>query len=138
MLIIIASILSYDIWFYSIHRLMHTKHLYPYHQKSHNYKEPRWDDVCDFINLRTIFWSFGIVIPSFFTTEFCFFQFILAAIFINARGTLRYDRILKCLGNHHLLHHRFHICNYGEPWVDWIFGTKKRIDKRRLKPSTPE
>ena len=45
MFLFILNILSYDIWFYFCHRLLHTSYIYKYHQKHHTIKEPNWFDT---------------------------------------------------------------------------------------------
>ena len=47
-----------------------------------------------------------------------------ALILINLRGMARHDdRSTWLIGNHHLLHHVHPNANYGEYWLDWLFGT---------------
>jgi len=33
------------------------------------------------------------------------------------------DRFIALVGDHHLKHHLLFRCNYGEYWLDYIFGT---------------
>ena len=48
----------------------------------------------------------------------------VALILINLRGMARHDdRSTWLIGNHHLLHHVHPNANYGEYWLDWLFGT---------------
>jgi lathosterol oxidase len=52
------------------------------------------------------------------------YQLVCAIIFINMRGLMEHDsRCAALVGNHHLLHHQYFTCNYGEYWLDYIFGT---------------
>ena len=32
-------------------------------------------------------------------------------------------RFAKLVGNHHLLHHKYLVYNYGEYWIDKLFNT---------------
>ena len=49
---------------------------------------------------------------------------ICASIYMNIRGILRHDdRGNFAFGNHHMLHHRYIQYNYGEYWIDYLFGT---------------
>ena len=44
---------------------------------------------------------------------------------------MRHDnRYVWIVGNHHILHHKYADCNYGEYWLDYIFATncKKIIE----------
>jgi sterol desaturase/sphingolipid hydroxylase (fatty acid hydroxylase superfamily) len=51
-------------------------------------------------------------------------QLICAILFINLRGVLSHDnRFDVIVGRHHLVHHKYFKCNFGEYWLDYIFGT---------------
>ena len=51
-------------------------------------------------------------------------NFVYSIIILNIRGMLRHDyRFIWLVGNHHLLHHKYPQYNYGEYWLDYLFGT---------------
>jgi hypothetical protein len=53
------------------------------------------------------------------------YDILIVLSFLNIRGMMRHDiRFAFLIGNHHLLHHRHPKYNYGEYWLDYIFGTK--------------
>ena len=50
---------------------------------------------------------------------------MIASLMIAARGYMRHDhRYSFLIGNHHLLHHKNPKYNFGEYWIDSLFGTK--------------
>jgi sterol desaturase/sphingolipid hydroxylase (fatty acid hydroxylase superfamily) len=60
----------------------------------------------------------------------------MAFVFVNIRGLMQHDKRCNWLvGNHHLLHHTYYVCNYGQYWIDFVLRTthqdKKRQDKKR-------
>jgi sterol desaturase/sphingolipid hydroxylase (fatty acid hydroxylase superfamily) len=49
---------------------------------------------------------------------------LLACIIIGIRGLMRHDyRFTRFIGNHHLLHHKYANYNYGDYYLDYLFGT---------------
>jgi sterol desaturase/sphingolipid hydroxylase (fatty acid hydroxylase superfamily) len=49
---------------------------------------------------------------------------ICSLILINIRGMLRHDyNYIWIIGNHHILHHKHPQYNFGEYWLDKLFGT---------------
>jgi lathosterol oxidase len=123
MLGIIFYILGYDIWFYISHILLHSDLLWKYHKIHHKIIYPKWTDTYTGHLLEGPFQSMGFLVPLLFI-EFSLIEFIIAYIFVNVRGMMRHDdRTVWLIGNHHLLHHTYFNCNYGEYWLDWLFGT---------------
>ena len=52
------------------------------------------------------------------------YQLLYAIVFINVRGILMHDnQFIYLVGDHHLIHHKYYKCNYGEYWLDYLFGT---------------
>jgi len=48
-----------------------------------------------------------------------------SAVFVYVRSMMHHDyRFVWLTGQHHLLHHRFPKYNFGEEWVDFLFGTR--------------
>ena len=50
---------------------------------------------------------------------------IIILFLLNLRGMMAHDRRWTFLiGNHHLLHHKYGNCNYGQYWIDTLCGTR--------------
>ena len=123
MLGIIFYVLGYDIWFYISHILLHSRFLWKYHKVHHEIIYPKWTDTYTGHILEGPFQSMGFLVPLLFI-EFSLIEFVLSYIFVTVRGMMRHDdRTVWLIGNHHLLHHEYVGCNYGEYWLDWLFGT---------------
>ncbi len=123
MLLFILHILGYDIWFYISHILLHTKLLWRFHKIHHEIIHPKFSDTYKGHWIEGPFQSLGFLLPIIFQ-NFDLASFIFALIFVNLRGMARHDdRTIWLIGNHHLLHHIYFNCNYGEYWLDKLFGT---------------
>jgi sterol desaturase/sphingolipid hydroxylase (fatty acid hydroxylase superfamily) len=125
MIYIFLHILSYDIWFYFTHRFMHKYFYNQVHKKHHSvfYKNLKYSDAYNSEYSEDIIKSFGVMIPFIFI-KLNIIQFFVALIFINLRGILRHNYSSSFLiGTHHLLHHKYPEFNYGEYWIDFMFGT---------------
>jgi len=73
---------------------------------------------------ESILQLFGNFIPWFFIA-FNIYAFLVASLFIFIRGGMRHDhRFTWLISNHHLLHHKFHNCNFGEYYLDCLLGTQ--------------
>jgi sterol desaturase/sphingolipid hydroxylase (fatty acid hydroxylase superfamily) len=47
-----------------------------------------------------------------------------AILFIFIRNLMQHDkRFIWLVGDHHLIHHKYPYCNYGEYWIDYLGGT---------------
>jgi len=121
-----APVLSYDIWFYISHVILHTKWVYPYHKEHHYIVEPTFLDTYVGHRLEGPFQGVGMFVPYLFW-EYTLYETALILLFLNVRGMMRHDR--RCapiIGDHHLIHHRYQAYNYGEYWIDYLCGTLKR------------
>ena len=124
MLPIAASILSYDIWFYISHILLHLGPLYKYHKKHHSKLIPSFLDTYVGHRLEGPFQGLGMFLP-FCVFEYSMLDILIILVFLNVRGMMRHDeRCVFLIGNHHLLHHKYPSYNFGEYWIDSICGTK--------------
>jgi sterol desaturase/sphingolipid hydroxylase (fatty acid hydroxylase superfamily) len=113
----------YDIWFYFVHRLMHTKYLYFIHKIHHKKLTPLYYDYYTIHILELPLQSIGIICPVYFY-KLHIFQLICVILFINLRGIMEHDISFPFfISNHHLMHHRISKYNYGEHWLDYLFGT---------------
>ncbi len=121
-------IVSYDIWFYISHLILHTdyfyKRIHKYHHAS-NYKIMNYMDTYVAHYLESPLQSLGIFFPLLFI-KFNIYTFLYTILFLNIRGMLRHDvNYVWLIGNHHLLHHQHLQYNFGEVWLDKLFGTIK-------------
>ena len=119
----VSHILSYDVWFYASHVALHTRALYWMHKKHHEKKFPTWRDTYHESGLEGVVQSLGYFVPVVFL-GWVWISALVAAVFLNVRGMLQHDeRGAKFVGHHHLDHHEHFNGNYGQPWLDWMFGT---------------
>ena len=126
MINIVASILAYDIWFYISHILLHTKTLYPYHKIHHDNTEPTFLDTYVGHHLEGPFQGVGMFVPYVFL-QYNMTDTIIILLILNVRGMAQHDRRGKILvGEHHLLHHKYSNCNYGQYWIDAMCQTLRK------------
>ena len=126
MLNILASILSYDIWFYLSHIILH-RSLYMYHREHHVNTRPKFLDTYVGHWTESPFQGAGMFFP-FVVFHYSALDVILILTFLNARGMMRHDdRFVFLVGDHHLIHHLHPQYNYGEYWLDWLGGTLKPL-----------
>jgi sterol desaturase/sphingolipid hydroxylase (fatty acid hydroxylase superfamily) len=123
-------IMYYDIFYYFLHRLLHTKYLYFIHKIHHIKNIPDYYDYYNIHVLELPFTSIGLIF-AIYLYKLYIYQLLYAIIFINVRGILMHDnQFIYLVGDHHLIHHKYYKCNYGEYWLDYIFGTvyNKRLN----------
>jgi sterol desaturase/sphingolipid hydroxylase (fatty acid hydroxylase superfamily) len=123
-------IVYYDIFYYFLHRLLHTKYLYSIHKIHHIKNIPDYYDYYNIHILEVPFTSIGLIF-AIYLYKLYIYQLLYAIVFINVRGFLIHDnQFIYLVGDHHLIHHKYYKCNYGEYWLDYIFGTvyKKRLN----------
>lgn len=120
---IIVSVISYDIWFYISHVLLHTQLFYKYHKEHHLKIVPEYYDTYVGHILEGPFQGMGMFIP-FLVWEYSTYDIFIILLLLNVRGMMRHDeRFVFLIGNHHLLHHRYPTYNFGEYWIDYLCGT---------------
>ncbi len=116
-------ILGYDIWFYISHILLHTRIFWNIHKIHHTYREPTWLDTYKGHWIEGPFQSIGFLLP-FAWGSSSLIDICVALLFVNGRGMARHDARTKWVdGGHHLIHHKNPNVNYGEMWLDRLFGT---------------
>lgn len=119
-------ILSYDIWFYISHVILHNPILYKTIHKEHhsvNYKLMTYIHTYSAHFAESPIQGLGVIFP--FLLDMNTHTLFYALILINLRGLLRHDhRFTWLIGNHHLLHHKYPCYNFGEYWLDTLFGTR--------------
>jgi lathosterol oxidase len=127
---LLAHILCYDVWFYVTHRLLHTKQLWWIHRKHHEKRVPTYADVFYGHWLETAIQDIGAIFPWPFVST-TLGTVLLANALVGLRGLLRHDaRSNRWIGNHHMLHHESFTVNYGEYWIDRLFGTHCKQPER--------
>ena len=126
MFVIISIILCYDIWFYLSHILLHKKVFYKLIHREHHmvdYNTINYKDTYVGHFIEGPFQGLGVLIPFLFI-ELNLYYLMWGLILINIRGMLRHDkRFIWLIGNHHILHHKYPQYNFGEYWLDNLFGT---------------
>ena len=119
----ILYILYYDVFYYFLHRLLHTKYLYSIHKIHHKKNIPDYYDYYNIHILELPITSVGLIV-AIYLYKLYIYQLLYAILLINIRGILTHDnQFIYLVGDHHLIHHRYYKCNYGEYWLDYIFGT---------------
>jgi len=120
-------IFYYDLWFYFTHIVLHNKHFYTRIHKLHHLKDYQqliYQDAFIGDTIENIVQPLGIFIPCFIYRRIYLSELVVAFIFVGVRSCARHDhRCSWLIGNHHLLHHKYPNYNYGEYWIDNIFGT---------------
>jgi sterol desaturase/sphingolipid hydroxylase (fatty acid hydroxylase superfamily) len=123
---IIFHVFCYDIWFYASHLVLHIPKIYGAIHNIHHatpYLELNYDSTNKGHIAEHIIQPLGIFIPCFYSGVKPAYFFASFAI-IGTRAMMRHDhRYVWLIGNHHLLHHKYPKYNFGEYWIDWIFGT---------------
>lgn len=121
---IFLHIFFYDIWFYYSHIILHnymSKYHKIHHSKPHNKLTYRDTNTGHY--LETTIQPLGFFIP-FFIVKFSILNILISSMIIGTRGLMRHDnRFSWIIGNHHLLHHKYQNYNFGEFWIDKLFGT---------------
>jgi len=124
MLHIVCSIISYDIWFYISHVLLHSQWMYKFHSEHHTKPIPTFLDTYVAHIVESPFQGVGMFFPA-IVIQYSALDILLILAILNIRGMLRHDeRGTWLIGNHHLLHHKYPNFNYGEYWIDTLCGTK--------------
>ena len=119
----ILYILYYDFFYYFLHRLLHTRLFYKIHKIHHLKIKPSFSDYHNVHVLEIPLTSLGLFLALYIHKIYTY-QLICSILFINVRGMLEHDdRFISLVGDHHLKHHLLFTCNYGEYWLDFIFGT---------------
>jgi len=121
----ILYLLYYDIFYYFMHRLLHTKMFYLIHKIHHKKQIP---DYFDFYNVDIVeipITSVGLGV-ALYLHEIYVYQLLCSILIINVRGVMAHEtNCVFLLGDHHLDHHKYIYCNYGEYWLDYIFDTAR-------------
>ena len=134
MFIYLLHLVCYDLWFYLTHICLHNIHLYKYHKFHHlaMHNDLTYNDAFTGHIIEYPIQTVGIFIPN-IVIEFNFRAALCVYIFVTIRTYLYHDhRCSWLLGNHHLLHHKLPKYNFGEYWIDSIFGTLYVPNNRKI------
>lgn len=119
-------IFSHDIWFYVSHIILHNTKLYTVIHKEHhgiNCNTMTFTDTYVGHFIESPFQGMGVFFPLAFT-DCNTIAYLYTIIILNIRGMLRHDvNCIWLMGNHHILHHTYSQYNFGEYWLDKLFGT---------------
>jgi len=122
-LIIILSKYLSNILFYLFHRYSHqNKFLFQYHRVHHYYSLPigmraAYTHPIDFVFFNMV--PLGITPFLLGADSFTIVFLIINGIYI----TIVKEHSTTEEENHHMIHHKYSNCNYGEVWVDKLMGT---------------
>ena len=101
--------------------------MYEHHKLHHSKIVPKAPDTYLASPIETIFQGVGVFFPSLYLqiTNPVDLDFLIITLFlINIRGMMAHDhRFVWLIGNHHLLHHKYNNCNYGQFYIDYMLGT---------------
>lgn len=124
---ILFFIFCYDVWFYISHLLLHHKKMWFIHKLHHSKHDLVYSDIYLAHWFESVFQSFGLLLSIVYLSA-TMYELMIVIIFLNGRGMMRHDpRCVSIVGNHHLLHHKYSNYNFGEHWLDRIFGTQYPI-----------
>ena len=124
MIQVVVSIISYDVWFYISHVILHSHFMYHFHKLHHTKPIPTYEDTYLAHSVETVLQGVGFMFPAVVYT-YGLQDIILVLLFLNIRGMMAHDPCFVFLvGNHHLLHHKYGNCNYGQYWIDCLGGTR--------------
>ena len=119
----VLYILYHDFFYYFTHRLLHSRYFYPLHKIHHKKINPEYYDFYSVHIVEIPISSIGLFI-AIYLHKLYMYQVVCAILYIHIRGLMAHDaRCTQFVGDHHLLHHKLIKCNYGEYWLDAIFGT---------------
>ena len=128
-LMLTLPVISYDIWFYISHVMLHSRYLNKYHHIHHVAADPNWIDTYVSHWTEGPFQGAGLFFPYLFY-KYTLAETLLILAFVNIRGMMRHDkRWTWLIGNHHLLHHAHGEYNFGEYWMDSLLGTRYPVSK---------
>jgi len=97
--------------------------MYRFHKEHHMtpYNELKYSDVSRGHSLESAVEPLGIIVPLAFYNGSLF---VPAAMIVGIRAMMRHDdRFSWLIGNHHILHHKYPVYNFGEYWLDRLCGT---------------
>jgi len=125
MINILSNIILYDLLYYYIHIILHNQQIYFIHKIHHNtlYNKLTYKSANNANHVEHIIQYVGILIPT-IAFKFTMSELFVCFLFIYIRSLLKHEQKFSyIIGNHHILHHKYPKYNFGEYWLDNIFGT---------------
>ena len=125
---VFLHIICYDLWFYISHILLHHHSFYHIHKSHHIIQSTqlKYPDALEGHWIESTIQPLGIFVPNLLITGFSFqsYPLFISLLIVGLRSLMRHDnRCSWIIGNHHILHHKNRRYNYGEYWIDTLFGT---------------
>ena len=119
------NIFIYDINFYITHILLHkyAYHIHTIHHDSYNILS--WRTTYKAHIIENILQNYVFLVLYMYGSK----HIILAYLYISIRGLLNHEpRCRFIFNNHHINHHKYRNCNYGEYYIDYLCNTLHNYD----------
>lgn len=128
---LLLNIIFGEIWFYTWHRIMHTKLFYKYHKTHHELTEPIGIYALYAHPIDAIFVNLGSLYFLHYLVKFSIFQIYLVGSWATINTVVNSHSGRK--QNFHQTHHKKFNVNYGlNLFMDHIFGTSMRIQENKI------
>ena len=109
--------------------MLHSRLMSKYHKLHHTRSVPDYADTYLADPVETVFQGVGFLFPAIGYT-YSPLDLALVLLLLNIRGMMAHDpRFAFLVGNHHLLHHKYGNCNYGQYWIDYLVKTRHPRDE---------
>lgn len=133
----ILTVVSYDVNFYYMHRLLHTRFFWPYHKKHHEDVKTSASSTFKGHIIENILQGIGGLYPFLLLyPQISYNGLLIGTVYTSVAAVVRHEpslfnlpllRIL--ISDHHALHHQYFNCNYSTFWIDYLHGTHYRKSK---------
>jgi len=124
-----------DVWFYTIHRLFHTKQLYKYHKVHHEWKQPISYATFYAHPLENIFANLGTILVSLHTFQLSHSLAYFWILLVVTQSVVSHSGdITFFVKSKHDYHHMYLNCAFGNDlFMDKIFKTAvSDFDQKKL------
>ena len=125
-LYILSQIVVGEVWFYTIHYIIHSKYLYKYHKTHHENNEVIGIFALYAHPLDAIITNFGSIFLLHYFIRFSVFHIYLIGTVATVNTIVSSHTGRTC--GFHQNHHRMFRCNYGMNYfMDRLFGTIQNV-----------
>jgi sterol desaturase/sphingolipid hydroxylase (fatty acid hydroxylase superfamily) len=125
-LYILSQIVFGEVWFYTIHYIIHSKHLYKYHKIHHENSEVIGIFALYAHPLDAIITNFGSIFLLHYFIRFSVFHIYLIGTIATINTIVSSHTGTR--DGFHQNHHRMFNCNYGMNYfMDRLFGTIRNV-----------